>query len=73
MAEIEIDRADLNVTVYNDVHETHETCLFIIHRRFDDPPQLIKVVRNEEERMVIYRQVRDEIHRFMCNRLTDLI
>ena len=69
MAEIEID-----VTVCNDTHDTHETCLFIIHslviihRRFDDPPQL-----NEEEQMVIDRRVRDEIHRFMCDRLTDLI
>lgn len=44
-----------------------ETCPFFrgnakfIHRGFDDPPELAKHAASEEEAMVHYRRVRDEI------------
>ncbi|MCX6834800.1 MAG: arsenate reductase ArsC [candidate division Zixibacteria bacterium] len=35
------------------------------HRGFDDPPVLAKSARNEDEALVHYRRVRDEIRRFV--------
>ncbi len=49
----------------------HETCpVFpgkakIIHHGFDDPPFLAKSVDTEEEKLNIYRRVRDEIRDFV--------
>ena len=49
----------------------HETCpVFpgkakIIHHGFDDPPFLAKSVDTEEEKLAIYRRVRDEIRDFV--------
>jgi len=49
----------------------HESCpLFpgkarIIHRGFDDPPRLAAGAKNEEEALVHYRRVRDEIKGFV--------
>jgi arsenate reductase len=49
----------------------HETCpLFpggtpVIHRGFDDPPQLAANAANEEEALSHYRRVRDEIRAFI--------
>lgn len=37
----------------------------MIHRSFDDPPQLAKDARNDEEAMPHYRRIRDEIRRFV--------
>jgi len=45
----------------------HETCpMFpgktkVIHVGFDDPPELAKAAKSEEEAMMHYRRVRDEI------------
>ena len=36
-----------------------------IHRGFDDPPRLAKSARTEDEALVHYRRVRDEIRRFV--------
>lgn len=36
-----------------------------IHKNFDDPPFLAKSVNTEEEKLAIYRQVRDEIKTFV--------
>ena len=36
-----------------------------IHHGFDDPPRLAKSARNEDEALVHYRRVRDEIRRFV--------
>ena len=36
-----------------------------LHRGFDDPPRLAKSARTEREALVHYRQVRDEIRRFV--------
>ncbi len=51
----------------------HETCpIFpgkakVIHRGFDDPPFLAKSVDSEEEKLNIYRRVRDEIRDFVMS------
>ena len=48
----------------------NETCPFVpdpkIHRGFDDPPKLATQAKNDEEAMVHYRRVRDEIHEFVA-------
>jgi len=50
----------------------HESCpLFpgrsrIIHKGFDDPPRLAAGTADEEEALVLYRQVRDEIRDFIA-------
>jgi arsenate reductase len=36
-----------------------------VHRGFDNPPRLAKSARNEDEALVHYRRVRDEIRRFV--------
>jgi arsenate reductase len=49
----------------------NETCPFFpgnvkrVHAGFDDPPALAKDAGSEEEAMVHYRRVRDEIRRFV--------
>jgi arsenate reductase len=48
-----------------------ETCPFfpaktrLMHRGFDDPPRLAEHAKNQEEAMVPYRRVRDEIRAFV--------
>jgi arsenate reductase len=37
----------------------------LIHKGFDDPPKLAEKAKNEEEAMVHYRRVRDEIKAFV--------
>lgn len=37
----------------------------VVHRGFDDPPQLARTAKNEEEALSHYRRVRDEIRRFV--------
>jgi len=37
----------------------------IVHVGFDDPPQLAKTARAEEEALAHYRRVRDEIRAFV--------
>lgn len=49
----------------------HESCpVFpgrtrVVHRGFDDPPMLARDAKTEEEALVHYRRVRDEIRRFV--------
>jgi len=49
----------------------HETCPFfptsakILHVGFDDPPKLAQSAETEEEKLVHYRRVRDEIRAFV--------
>jgi arsenate reductase len=51
----------------------HETCpVFpgrtrVVHVGFDDPPALARNATSDEEAMVHYRRVRDEIRRFVEN------
>ncbi len=47
----------------------HETCPYfpgpVIHRGFADPPRLAAGAKNEEEALIHYRRVRDEIRDFI--------
>jgi arsenate reductase (thioredoxin) len=48
----------------------HESCptmpgARIVHAGFDDPPRLAKGAASEEEAMVHYRRVRDEIRAYV--------
>ncbi|HEY8750357.1 MAG TPA: arsenate reductase ArsC [Tepidisphaeraceae bacterium] len=51
--------------------QAHEACpLFpgktrVVHVGFDDPPRLARDAKSEEEALVYYRRVRDEIRRFI--------
>jgi arsenate reductase (thioredoxin) len=36
-----------------------------VHKGFDDPPQLAKACKTEEEKLNCYRKVRDEIKKFI--------
>lgn len=48
-----------------------ETCPFFpgknVHHGFDDPPQLALQAKNEEEKLIHYRRVRDEIRDFVAS------
>ncbi|MCK5734844.1 MAG: arsenate reductase ArsC [Spirochaetaceae bacterium] len=39
----------------------------MIHRSFDDPPFLTRDMSDSEEKLDVYRRVRDEIHSFVEN------
>jgi len=51
--------------------QAHETCPYfpgkakVVHVGFDDPPKLAQDVKTEEEALVHYRCVRDEIRAFV--------
>jgi arsenate reductase len=66
--EMDASALDCVVTVCG---HAHETCpVFpgdteIIHRGFDDPPLLARDAATEEEALVHYRRVRDEIRAFI--------
>lgn len=38
----------------------------VVHRPFDDPPRLTRDIEDDEEKMKVYRRVRDEIRRFVA-------
>jgi arsenate reductase len=61
------EKMDVVFTVCSDAHEN---CPYfpggkIIHVGFDDPPRLTKDTADEEERLAVYRRVRDEIRDFI--------
>jgi len=37
----------------------------VVHHGFDDPPRLAKAIKDEEEKLAVYRKVRDEIKIFV--------
>jgi arsenate reductase len=37
----------------------------VVHEGFDDPPKLTKTMPDGEEKLAVYRRVRDEIRRFV--------
>lgn len=51
--------------------QAHEQCPYfpaikkLIHVSFDDPPRLAAKINNEQEVLIIYRRVRDEIRTFV--------
>lgn len=44
-----------------------------LHHSFQDPPKLATNLINEEEKLTIYRQVRDEIKTYLQNELPQLV
>ncbi|MCX8064833.1 MAG: arsenate reductase ArsC [Candidatus Hydrogenedentes bacterium] len=61
---------DLVVTVCDSAREKCPIFLGkskLIHKGFDDPPSLVNHTTSEEEKLVIYRKVRDEIGKFILN------
>lgn len=59
---------DYVVTVCDDASETCPVfpgLAKVLHRGFDDPPRLAKNASSEEEALVHYRRVRDEIRVFV--------
>ena len=59
---------DLVITVCG---HADENCPFfpgptkVIHHGFDDPPKLVKDTDSEEEKLTLYRRVRDEIQEYI--------
>ena len=56
--------------VFTVCSDAHENCPYfpggkIIHKGFDDPPQLTKDLQDEEKVLSVYRRVRDEIKVFI--------
>ena len=65
---------DLIITVCSDADKN---CPFvpgarIIHRGFDDPPRLAENLKSDEDALIIYRRVRDEIKKMVIS-LPELI
>lgn len=44
-----------------------------LHHSFQDPPKLTASLTNAEEKLIIYRQVRDEIKYYLQNNLPQLV
>ena len=67
---------DLVMTVCGHADENCPTFLTkakIVHVGFDDPPKFAKDAATEEEALNHYRRVRDEIRKFVQDRLPDLL
>jgi arsenate reductase (thioredoxin) len=59
---------DYVVTVCNSAHEScplFPGTVRVVHVGFDDPPRLAKNAASDDEAMPHYRQIRDEIRRFI--------
>ncbi len=75
IADIPLRNFDYVVTVCDHVHESCP--IFpgkarLIHHSFDDPPRLAADASGEQEALVYYRRVRDEIRDFILLFLTPL-
>lgn len=68
VGQLERQKFDVVITVCG---HAHETCpLFpgeamVVHRGFDDPPYLARSAASEDDAMVHYRRVRDELRDFI--------
>jgi len=76
VAELSKINFDYVVTVCGDAHESCP--IFpgrtkVIHVGFDDPPRLAIDAKTDEERLAIYRRVRDEIRAFVETLSTSLL
>lgn len=64
--ELQVQKFDYVITLCG---HAYETCPFFpgrkIHRGFDDPPKMAANAHTEEEALVHYRRVRDEIRGFI--------
>lgn len=59
---------DYVVTVCSSAHETCPVFpgrARVVHAGFDDPPRLARAAKSEDEALVYYRRVRDEIRAFV--------
>ena len=59
---------DCVITVCSSAHDTCPTWPGqgrVMHHPFDDPPHLAATARAEEERLAVYRRVRDEIRAYV--------
>ena len=59
---------DVVVTVCKHAHENCPTlpgAARVVHHPFDDPPYLTRDIHDEQEKLEVYRRVRDEIRRFV--------
>ena len=68
LEELDIQEFDYVVTVCSNAHESCPIFpgeAVVIHHGFDDPPGLTRDVEDEEEKMKVYRRVRDEIKAFV--------
>jgi arsenate reductase len=45
----------------------------VVHHSFDDPPKLARDANSDEEKMVHYRRVRDEIRDFVKDELLNIV
>ncbi len=67
---VDLDNAQFDYVVTVCGHAS-ENCPFfpagtkVIHRGFDDPPKLAEGAANEEEALIHYRRVRDEIRDYI--------
>ena len=62
------DTLDLVITVCSDADESCPTfagATRVVHRGFDDPPRLAAGATSDDEALVHYRRVRDEIRAFV--------
>ena len=67
-AELGENAFDYVITVCDSAHEACPVFLGapkVMHFGFDDPPRLAKGAQNDEEALVFYRRVRDEIKAFV--------
>lgn len=67
---------DLVVTVCGHADENCPAFLGkarVVHVGFDDPPKLAKTAASEEEALGHYRRVRDEIRKFVSDKLVGLL
>ena len=63
---------DLVVTVCGHANETcpvFPSKTRVVHQGFDDPPKLAENAQSEEEAMIHYRRVRDEIREYIADSL----
>lgn len=70
LSDLEGTDFDTVVTVCSNARETCPVFpgkAKVIHRGFDDPPQLAKSTRTEEEILDCYRRVRDEIRDYILS------
>ena len=61
-------RFNLVITLCGNAHEScpvFSKCTAVIHHGFEDPPSLAADVESKEERLGVYRQVRDQINSFL--------
>lgn len=59
---------DYIITLCDHAHETCPTVFSksrIIHKGFDDPPEMAKRFTDNEEKLNCYRKVRDEIYEYV--------